>query len=249
LRLVRQQTPARLLTGRAGPSYRTRTQLELRADHAAAVDAVHADVDLVRDVGTDFVNQWNLLVVETTAATRQDYLLRPDLGRRLTEEAKATLHQHGLAGQDLQVAVGDGLSAAAVIKHVPPLLPLLMSGARERGWTLGRPFFIRHCRVGVLNDIGDVLRPTIVVLLIGERPGLATAESLSAYMAYRPAAGHTDAQRNLISNIHDRGVPPKEATRRILALAEAMRRLATSGVAVKEAGPDALPAPPVHALT
>ena len=93
---------------------------------------------------------------------------------------------------------------------------------------------MRYCRVGILNHIGDLLDPAVVVLLIGERPGLATAESLSAYLAYRPRAGHTDAQRNLISNIHARGVTSADATRRILARAEKMRLTQSSGVAVKE---------------
>jgi ethanolamine ammonia-lyase small subunit len=134
----------------------------------------------------------------------------------------------------LQVVIGDGLSAAAVVKQVPALLPLLEEGAARYGWSFGRPFLVRHCRVGVLNDVGDLLDPAVVVLLIGERPGLMTAESLSAYMAYRPRTGHTDAQRNLISNIHSRGVPHGEAARRVLALAEKMRRMEVSGVAVKE---------------
>jgi len=113
------------------------------------------------------------------------------------------------------------LRRAAVAAQVPGLLPLLADEARRRGWSFGRPFLVRHCRVGVLNDVGDLLRPEVAVLLIGERPGLATAESLSAYMAYRPRAGHTDAQRNLISNIHGRGVSLEEAARRVLALAAA----------------------------
>jgi ethanolamine ammonia-lyase small subunit len=99
---------------------------------------------------------------------------------------------------------------------------------------VGRPFLVRHCRVGVLNDVGELLDPIVVVLLIGERPGLATAESLSAYLAYRPRPGHVDSQRNLISNVHGRGVGQAEAARRVLALAERMRALQTSGVAVKE---------------
>ena len=115
------------------------------------------------------------------------------------------------AGADLQVAIADGLSAAAVRAQVPALLPMIAAEAARRGWRFGRPFFVRHGRVGVLNDIGELLDPAVVVLLIGERPGLATAESLSAYMAYRPRAGHDDARRNLISNIHARGVPPDEA--------------------------------------
>ena len=117
---------------------------------------------------------------------------------------------------------------------MPGLLPLLIDGAVQRGWSVGRPFFVRYCRVGILNDIGELLRPEAMVLLIGERPGLATAESLSAYLAYVPGPGHTDANRNLISNIHGRGVSLVAAAARILALVERMRALKTSGVSVKE---------------
>jgi ethanolamine ammonia-lyase small subunit len=134
----------------------------------------------------------------------------------------------------VQVVIGDGLSVAAVAAQVPLLLPLLAEGAARLGRSFGRPFVVRHCRVGVLNDVGELLGPEVVVLLIGERPGLATAESLSAYLAYRPRQGNTDAQRNLISNVHARGVPPEAAAARVLALAEKMRALGASGVAVKE---------------
>jgi len=160
--------------------------------------------------------------------------MRPDLGRCLSDAARAEVVRRCAAEADLQVAIGDGLSAAAVVAQVPLLLSALEQGARERGWRFGQPFLIRYCRVGVLNDIGELLNPAVVVLLIGERPGLATAESLSAYMAYRPWAGHTDAERNLISNIHARGVAPAAAAVRLLRLAESMMRLHTSGVAVKE---------------
>ena len=132
------------------------------------------------------------------------------------------------------MVIGDGLSVAAVIRQVPYLLPLLHAGAEKRGWRFGRPFAVRYCRVGVLNDIGELLAPAVLVLLIGERPGLLTAESLSAYMAYRPRSGHTDAERNLISNIHAHGVAVGEAAARIFRLAERMRRAQLSGVAVKE---------------
>jgi ethanolamine ammonia-lyase small subunit len=237
MRAVRARTPARILVGRAGSSYRTATQLGLRQDHAAARDAVWAEIDLERDLGADLVRRWGLFEVATRAADKHEYLLRPDLGRQLDAQARQTLVQRCRGGAGLQVAVGDGLSAAAVAAQVPRLLPLLEEEARHRGWDYGQPFFVRHCRVGVLNDIGELLHPEVVVLLIGERPGLATAESLSAYMAFRPQAGHTDAHRNLISNIHARGIRPEEAAGRILALAEQMRRLQTSGVAVKEVRP------------
>ena len=234
LQAVRARTPARILVGRAGPAYRTATQLVLRQDHAAAIDAVHAELDLVRDFGQPFVERWGLFEVTTCAGSKAEYLLRPDRGRRLSEAARSEVVQRCPAGVDLQVAIGDGLSAAAVVAQVPPLLAALEQGARERGRRFGQPFVIRYCRVGVLNDIGELLDPAVVVLLIGERPGLATAESLSAYMAYRPRSGHTDAERNLISNIHARGVAPAAAAMRVLWLAERMRQLQTSGVAVKE---------------
>ena len=231
---LRARTPARILTGRAGPAYRTATQLELRHDHAAAVDAVHAELDLVAGFGEEFLKRWRLFEVQTRAESRPEYLLRPDLGRHLSDSARTEISRQCSAGADLQIAIGDGLSAAAVTVQVPRLLPLLEREAQARGWSFGRPFVIRHCRVGVLNDIGELLDPAVVILLIGERPGLASADSISAYMAYHPRPGHSDAQRNLISNIHTRGLAPEAAAARIMSLAAKMRQSATSGVAVKE---------------
>jgi ethanolamine ammonia-lyase small subunit len=254
VREARARTPARILAGRAGGSYRTATLLALRRDHAAARDAVRAEIDLRRDFGADFVERFGLFEATTLADSARTYLMRPDLGRRLTPEGRRAVAENYTAGADLQVVIADGLSAAAVACQVPGLLPALLEEARRRGWSVGRTFFVRRGRVGILNDIGEVLNPEVVVLLIGERPGLATAESLSAYMAYRPRPGDTDARRNLVSNIHARGVPPAEAAPRIMALADAMRRLRQSGFAVKEslspgavlpaAPPPALPEPP-----
>ena len=225
---VRARTPARLLVGAAGPAYRTATQLDLRRDHAAARDAVHAELD------RDMLARLNLIEVQTCASSKAEFLLRPDLGRRLNDDAVAAVRAECAAGADLQIVVGDGLSATAVAAQVPGLLPRLLDGATQRGWRPGRPFAVRYCRVGVLNDVGETLEPTVAVLLIGERPGLATAESLSAYLAYRPRAGDTDARRNLISNIHARGVGHDEAARRILDLADTLMRMKLSGVDVKE---------------
>jgi ethanolamine ammonia-lyase small subunit len=231
---LRAQTPARILTGRAGAAYRTVTWLQLRADHASAKDAVQAELNLEQDLGTEFVAQWKLFEVSTKALTKREFLLRPDFGRCLSARARSDLVCHCSMAPDFQVAIADGLSAAAVRVQVPALLPLLASEARHQGWQFGQPFVIRHGRVGVLNDIGEILNATVVVLLIGERPGLATAESLSAYMAFRPRAGHDDACRNLISNIHARGVRAPEAVSRIIHLAKQMIQLETSGVTIKE---------------
>lgn len=234
IRRARARTPARILVGRAGPAYRTATQLDLRGDHAAAVDAVHAEIDVAQDFAADFLRKWELFQVRTCAQNKSEYLLRPNLGRRLSEAARKDIAEQGQAGSDVQVVTGDGLSAAAVKAQVPGLLPLLAQATQSRGWSFGRPFVVQYCRVGILNDIGELLDPRIVILLIGERPGLATADSLSAYLAYRPRAGHTDAQRNLISNIHTRGIGWDEAAARILRLADQMVRLQASGVMVKE---------------
>lgn len=234
LETVRARTPARILVGRAGGSYRTATLLELRRDHAAARDAVGAEFDLAAGLGADLVERFGLFEVATKAGTKQEYLVRPDLGRSLADDAKTTIARDCPREADFQVVIGDGLSAAAVRAQAPSLLPLLEQEAGRRGWRFGRPFFVRHCRVGVLNDVGEILDPAVVVLLIGERPGLATAESLSAYLAYRPRAGHDDSKRNLISNIHTRGVLPDRAAPRIAELAAQMIRLGVSGVEVKE---------------
>jgi ethanolamine ammonia-lyase small subunit len=243
---IRARTPARILVGRSGPSYRTATQLELRQDHAAALDAVHADLDIARDFERSFVERWQLVEVQTQAADKTQYLMRPDLGRKLNDAARAEVVRQCPKSADLQIVIGDGLSAAAVIAQVPPLLPLIAQGAQQKGWSFGQPFVVRYCRVGVLNDVGELLDPAVVVLLIGERPGLATAVSLSAYMAYRPRPGHSDAQRNLISNIHERGVPVEIAAKRIVALAEKMRSTQASGVSVKEDLPALASAPRIE---
>jgi ethanolamine ammonia-lyase small subunit len=234
LQTIRARTPARILVGRAGPAYRTATQLELRQDHAAALDAVHAELDLLHDFGREFVERWRLFEVSSQASSKTGYLMRPDLGRRLEEVGGQQLARLCPPKAHLQVVIGDGLSAAAVVTQVPRLLPLLEDEVKSLGWTFGQPFVIQYCRVGILNDIGEALDLEVVVLLIGERPGMATALSLSAYLAYRPRAGHTDAQRNLISNIHERGIPPDAAAMRIISLAARMRELHASGVTLKE---------------
>src|SRR5262245_35652268 len=159
---IKSQTPARILVGRAGPAYRTATQLELRQDHAAALDAVHAELDLARDFGREFVQRWNLFTVQTCAGSKSEYLMRPDLGRRLPDSSRVEIARQCPVGADVQVVIGDGLSAAAVVAQAPALLPLVEQEARLRGWSFGRPFVVRHCRVGVLNDVGDLLEAAVV---------------------------------------------------------------------------------------
>lgn len=254
VRTVRARTPARLLAGRSGAAYRTNTQLELREAHAAARDAVRTEFILLNSFGSfenrsahpgkgnsnDFIQRWNLFEVSSQAASKDEYLLRPDLGRHLNQASRAEVIRRCTAKNDLQIVIGDGLSATAVATQVPALLPLLYNGAELRRWSVGNIFVIRYCRVGILNEIGELLAPKVAILLIGERPGLATAESLSAYMAYRPEASHTDAHRNLISNIHSRGVNTEQAVQRILGLADSMMKTRMSGVGLRENSTDSV---------
>jgi len=239
---VAARTPARIFVDRSGPCYTTATQLQLQADHAFAVDAVHDDIDLAQDFAPEFVASRQLFMVSSHAASKREFLLRPELGRRLSDAGRDELARRCPYQPQIQLVLGDGLSAAAVIRQTPPLLPLLEAELARRGWQWGQTFLVRHCRVGIMNDIGDVLSPEVVVLLIGERPGLAAADGLSAYLAFRPRSGHTDAQRNLISNIHGRGVAHQSAAERIAGLIEQFLTQQTSGIAVKErldAGPQA----------
>lgn len=192
------------------------------------------ELDLEGTLGSDLVKKWDLFDVFTRASNKDECLLRPDLGRHFSEASRREVLERCPKNSDLQIAVGDGLSVSAVAAQVPQLLPLLYEGAAARGWKIGQSFVIHHCRVGILNEIGELLNPRIVVLLIGECPGLATAESLSAYMAYRPRLTHSDANRNVISNIHSRGVSSEQAAFRTLTLGVQMITAKVSGCTLRE---------------
>lgn len=229
-----ERTPARLFVGRTGGSYRTSTHLALKGAHAAALDAVHVDFEPERDWGREFVTRHEIVVSASAAESKREFLLRPESGRRLSECSRRLVRKSCPPDRDVQFVLGDGLSALALKTQAPKLLPGLLEGCRDRGWSTGRPVFVRHCRVGVLNDFGDLLGGQVVALLIGERPGWATAESLSIYFAYAPRPGDTDARRNLISNIHDRGISSEGAIARSFDLIAQMLDRCCSGIEIKE---------------
>ena len=236
---IRHRTPARVFVGRTGAAYLTTTQLQLRKGQAAAADAVHAELDLDNHLGRKLVGDFGLFEVHTAATSKDQYLRNPSLGRRFHESARAEIIRRCPVETDLQIVIGDGLSIAAVAAQVPALLPKLIALAKSKGWALGQTFVVRYCRVGILNDIGDLLRPRVAVLLIGERPGLATDESLSAYLAFRPRAGQSDGDRNVISNIHRRGLEAEPAASRIVKLAAKLMANSRSGSEIKEDLPEA----------
>ncbi len=222
-------TTARIGAGRAGPCLRTGPLQLFMSDLAITKDA------LARDVDPALLERFGLFTVRTrVTGGKEEYLLRPDLGRSLSIEARRTVQERCAMQPDVQICVGDGLSARAVEANLGKILPVLQAGCATAGLKLGTPFFIQYCRVGVLNDIGDLLQPKVAILLIGERPGLGRAESLSAYMAHRPRAGHTDAERDVICNIFDGGgANPLEAGAYALRLAQRMIQNEASGVKLK----------------
>jgi ethanolamine ammonia-lyase small subunit len=227
-------TSARILLPIHGVGYSTRAQLELRRDHAYARDAVLDELNPEQDFGQPFLEHYQIQLLQSQANSKLEYLLRPDLGRMLASTSREIVLQRGNQESDILLVIGDGLSIQAVRRQAPRLFAALYGACMEKGWRIGPSFLIRYCRVGILNEIGDLLQPKVALLLIGERPGLATAESLSVYLAYQPQSGHTDANRNLISNIHDQGVSIDAAIPRLIDLIHQMMSLRRSGIEVKE---------------
>ena len=224
-------TTARIGVGRAGPRYRTASLLLFQGDHAVTQDALYRDVD------QKLLDEFGLFTVETkVTGGKQEYLLRPDLGRLLNDDAKRIINENCQKNVNIQVVVGDGLSSQAVESNLRQMFPVIKQGVQSAGLTFGTPFFIKHARVGVINDVGELIKPDVVILLIGERPGLGRAESMSAYMGYKPKYGDTDADRDVVCNIFENGgTNPLEAGAFVVQIAQKMRKNQASGVKLKMA--------------
>lgn len=221
-------TPARIGYGRSGPRYQTRHWLLFQADQAITQDT------LFRSVDDDLLTELEIFKVQTCITEgKQEYLQRPDLGRKLNDEAKQQILARCVQKPQIQVCIGDGLSAQAIESNLPQILPVLQQGCQTAGLSMGTPFFIEYCRVGVMNDIGDLIHPDILMLLIGERPGLGRADSMSIYMAYQPKSGHTDAERDVICNVFNGGTNPLEAGAYAIQLAQKMLQFQAAGVKLK----------------
>lgn len=217
-------TTARIGVGRTGPRPRTGSILLFQADHGVTQDAIYGVVD------ESVKEAMDLFTVSTLVGDREEYLLRPDLGRGLSEEAKRTIAERCTKGPQVQIVVSDGLSAAAVTNNLDAILPVILQGLTSAGVSVGTPFFIENARVGVINDVGDALDAEVVVMLIGERPGLGIYDAMSAYMGYRPAAGKTDADRDLICMITTHGgTNPLEAGAYVVDFVNKMLKHQASG--------------------
>jgi ethanolamine ammonia-lyase small subunit len=225
---LKARTPARIGVGRAGARYKTITQLRVRADHAAAQDSVFSDVP------EEFWKAQHWTFVQTMCKDKDEYLTRPDLGRRFDEEQQAVIKQVCGTNPRVLIVIGDGLSSAAVMANAPDCAAAIRQGLSAYGITPGESLFIKYCRVGASDAIGAITDAELVCMLVGERPGLTTAESMSAYLTYKPYPGIPEAKRTVVSNIHKHGTPAVEAGAHIAELIKRMLEKKASGIDLRK---------------
>lgn len=221
------QTDARVGTGRTGPRPRTTALLRFLADHSRSKDTV------IKNVESSWLQERNLMEVQSCASDKDEYLTRPDLGRKLNEDAKKLIQENCKQTPQVQVVLSDGLSLDAVTVNHDEILPPLLNGLKNAGLDVGTPFFLRYGRVKAQDEIGMLLNAEVNLLLIGERPGLGQSESLSCYAIYKPTTGTVESDRTVISNIHAGGTPPVEAAAVIVDLAKTMLAQKASGINLK----------------
>lgn len=221
---MKLRTPARLGSGKAGPRYRTLTMLRFRADHAAAQDAVFSEVD------ADFTKKYDLLPTKTRCDSKDEYLTRPDLGRCFDEHNAKTIKGVIDRPPRVQLVVGDGLSSAAITANAMDCLGAIRDGLKLKGIETGKTIFVKYCRVGAGDAIGDITGCELVCMLVGERPGLVTDKSMSAYITYMPRTGVSESSRTVVSNIHAQGTPAVEAGAHVAELICKILERKVSGV-------------------
>ena len=224
LERMKKRTTARIGVGKAGARLKTKTMLALRADHARAQDSVFADVD------PEFIYRLGLLSIESHAGDRNTHITRPDLGRKLCPKGVEALLAHCEKNPDVQIYASDGLSSAAIEANLEKILPVLVEGLTAKGLKVGTPFYVRFGRVAAEDQVAEVLGAKVVCVLIGERPGLATAESMSAYIVYNSYVGIPEAKRTVVSNIHKDGLTAVEAGAYITEVIQQILDRKASGV-------------------
>lgn len=221
---MRKATTARVGIGRSGPRLNTKSLISLRADHAMAKDAVMKAAD------ENILKQMNLPVIQSQAREINEHLTRPDLGRKLPQESVDFIKQNCVMNPQVQIYVSDGLSNSAIDENIREILPVLMDGLKERGVSVGTPFFVKFGRVPTMDVISEITGADVTVVLLGERPGLAAADSMSAYMAYKAEVGMPESRRTVVSNIHKNGIQPVEAGAYLVEIIEKMLATRSSGV-------------------
>ncbi|MBU3128318.1 ethanolamine ammonia-lyase subunit EutC [Clostridium tagluense] len=224
---MKQSTPARLGIWRAGPRYKTETALRVRADHAAAQDSVFSYVS------EEFLKEMNLFSIKTECKDKNEYITRPDLGKKITSEGIKAIKDNCKMRPQVQIYVSDGLSSAAIEANVRDVLPAIVQGLEGYRISVGTPFFLKNGRVGAMDVVSETTEAEVTCVLIGERPGLVTAESMSAYIAYKATVNMPEARRTVVSNIHKGGTPPVEAGAHLADIIKLMLEKKASGVDLK----------------
>jgi Ethanolamine ammonia-lyase, small subunit len=224
LRKLQETTGTRMGLGKAGARPGTAAYLRFLADHARSKGTVF------KNVPEEWLARHGLFAVQSLVADKDQYLTRPDLGRRLSPETLSELKRRYPQPSQVQVVLSDGLSTDAMLSNYEEILPVLTQGFKALGISSAEPFFLRFGRVKAEDAIGEALQCDVVVLLIGERPGLGQSESMSCYAVYRPTAQTTESQRTVISNIHAGGIPPVEAGAVIVELVADMLKHKASGI-------------------
>lgn len=236
---LKAHTAARIAQGRVGHSLPTSALLSFQLDHARARDAVHSTLDTATLLDQLNTVHPGSLVLHSQATDRRTYLQRPDLGRKLSLASRANLQGlrapvQDLAGFDLCIVVADGLSAIAVNTHALPVVSGLIDAANDRNWSVAPVCVVEQGRVAVGDAVAHSLRAELLVVLIGERPGLSSSDSLGAYLTHRPRPGLTDESRNCVSNIRPEGLPVELAVQKISYLLTEMKYRQLSGVTLKD---------------
>lgn len=224
---MKKSTAARIGVWRAGPRPLTQTLLRFRADHAVAQDSV------MGEISEEDAARFKMVYVKSACRDKDEFLTRPDLGRILDEESLKKLEKECDKKPQVQIVVADGLSSKAMEANIPDLFPALSQGLQSMGIRCGTPVMAGYARVGLMDSVGEVIKPDVCINLIGERPGLGTAESMSAYIVYNPRAGVIESERTVISNIHKGGTPAVEAGAHIAALVRKILDAKASGVNLK----------------
>ncbi|MHA6137173.1 ethanolamine ammonia-lyase subunit EutC [Pseudomonas mohnii] len=234
---LRRLTPARIALGRTGTSMPTRAQLDFQYAHAQARDAVHLPFDH-KTLSSQLAERGReSILLHSAAIDRNSYLQRPDLGRKLSDESAQLLRDYASAhpgGVDLAIVVADGLSALAVHRHTVPFLARLEEQMGAENWSMAPVILVEQGRVAVADEVGERLGAKMTVILIGERPGLSSPDSLGLYFTYNPKVGLTDAYRNCISNVRLEGLSYGMAAHRLLYLMREACRRQLSGVNLKD---------------
>jgi ethanolamine ammonia-lyase small subunit len=221
---ARAITPARIGVGRTGTRFKTKEYLFFRIDHAAAQDAVF------NGVSEEFLKEMNLPVLHSKSKSMDEYLMNLDSGRFLNDTSRDWAEKNLSKNKQVQIVISDGLSSTGIEANIPDLLPSLIQGLQVKNISMGEPVFIKRSRVWIQDEIASMTNCDVVISLIGERPGLATSKSISAYLIYRPTENTVEADRTVISNIHEGGIPPVEAGAYLADIIEKVLKHKVSGV-------------------